>query len=1284
MRFCLMLFLLVSCYNKPQASGHTFWVIPSAEQDCEDRINCNTLEEYYKQNKSIFSTANSAWIFLEGNHFLYKSSLHVNQTENVTFEAYSDNKVAIFRQGNQISIENSANVSFHGLNFKDNSTKPPQQINFKYVKNVTLSNLIIDIPLLIESPFGRYDIHNCAFNEVINVRKCSQCPQTAESDVNITFSDTSFHETGIHLDHSDNNKVKQYDSIVLHLHKCNFIKGSIANINIEVKRSFPRRSFIVMITECTFKSVKSDVTSSSIHMKVPIHRNHMYDTTNTELAKVMIEKCTFLETLNAIQLSYNYEKFDLFLVVPTVTISETQFHLKCNSSELYEYGPILKAHFNQFHDRALANSYDNNFKLPLPILTVKKCKFATITSAKGSVIQIVNFKDYPVKMIDNEIFHVGFTGIEVINSSIWLSGTNYISYSRSIDASGVVGNGLVISFLSLIFLENGTVLVIDQPSGYGIEVPQDYYRGSAQKYIGCIRGELQDENCNGNCFFQLIQMNGKLLNNNEDIFRFTGSIKLKGDNNTLYNGRLHNCKLQSQKRSLTLNSSLSDRVLPFPASRGSLATTSMAYNICLCDMRAPTNTKLWDCGLQSTIRVYPGQYVNLSIILIGDEGNPLSDKEVNITSSKWSQSKIVTVTIKNTCNNVYNEGPYQAKDATTITLQSFVKHTVEVLTRPCPPGFKVEQEIKSNTSKCECNDILHNHGFQCSLNGTRANFRNDRSGYWIGLCNDNKTLICFTDSCPPFYCKKSEFMFNILNQNLQCNHENRRKGFICSECPEGFSSIFGEHQCLDCKGMWYLTILLYACAGLAIVCLLLLFNLTVMHGAINGICLYANIMYLYYTYLEENTVHSTHTEIALSLLRVLNLEFGRRLCLYDGMDEFTKILIRLFFQFYFIIIVTIVVVITYKCKFNFLKRTGNVLKRTVPVLATVMLITYTNITGIVISALRHISVHKVEQEGSLDMWYSQPTLQYFHGRHLALACVSLNVCILYLLPVTIMILCGNKIRRYTNNVTFGLFLDVFHGPYKPGFGFWQGLRLILRLIILVLLVNLPIDIFILVATIVMFVFFSIQLVLRPFIEIRPFSDIDSEEEGRKYSKRLAYIARILVQPLTSDSVYFANFIVFSFLLNIKMGARFNAVIITISIVLAILQLGIITVYHGAVYFPMSKPSRLIQRRAPRQEQGSFGQASNRSREGSTASNQVNFRHSTSSDRQLLASAYIKEENTSFEHEEELSTHNQDRQPVAQQVPCTIEGHVLLDEEVAVENHSQLPNLKEPLLKTSAF
>ena len=103
--------------------------------------------------------------------------------------------------------------------------------------------------------------------------------------------------------------------------------------------------------------------------------------------------------------------------------------------------------------------------------------------------------------------------------------------------------------------------------------------------------------------------------------------------------------------------------------------------------------------------------------------------------------------------------------------------------------------------------------------------------------------------CPKDYClppnKNVEINLNIPNgADVQCAHN--RSGLLCGACSPGLSLSLGSSRCLLCFTHWsevFVAIIISSfLAGLILVTSLLVLNLTVAAGTLNGLIFYANIV----------------------------------------------------------------------------------------------------------------------------------------------------------------------------------------------------------------------------------------------------------------------------------------------------------------------------------------------------------------------------------------------------------------------------------------------------------
>ena len=179
---------------------------------------------------------------------------------------------------------------------------------------------------------------------------------------------------------------------------------------------------------------------------------------------------------------------------------------------------------------------------------------------------------------------------------------------------------------------------------------------------------------------------------------------------------------------------------------------------------------------------------------------------------------------------------------------------------------------------------------------------------------------------------------------------------------------------------------------MALVVLLIVLNLTVSVGTINGLLFTTNIIKLYQSILLGNRMP---VPFFSQIISWLNLDFGIKICLYNGMDRYVKEWLQFVFPVYvWAIIIVIILICRVSSKVS--KLVGS---NAVPVLATLLLLSYTKLLFTIVTVLhkRDIILHCLNSSHQLTVWYEDPTLQYAKGKHLYLFSFALIVLVLFCL-----------------------------------------------------------------------------------------------------------------------------------------------------------------------------------------------------------------------------------------------------------------------------------------------
>ena len=233
------------------------------------------------------------------------------------------------------------------------------------------------------------------------------------------------------------------------------------------------------------------------------------------------------------------------------------------------------------------------------------------------------------------------------------------------------------------------------------------------------------------------------------------------------------------------------------------------------------------------------------------------------------------------------EGP--CKD----TEKSQARVTLNYQCNNCPIGFEIDENIDS--CHCDCDSQLWPHFTNCS-----GYLLVRDSNVWVTYINESEDSSHYQylihPYCPYNYCHDSDAVIKInLSQpngaDAQC--VSNRAGLICGRCARGFSLSFGSSRCVTCPRLWPLItvgiIIGSIIGGITLVALLLILNLTVATGTLNGIILYANIVSS-----NSSTFFPPTVSIFITFfISWLNLEAGLDSCFFEGLDAYWKTLLQL-------------------------------------------------------------------------------------------------------------------------------------------------------------------------------------------------------------------------------------------------------------------------------------------------------------------------------------------------------------------------------------------------------
>ena len=379
----------------------------------------------------------------------------------------------------------------------------------------------------------------------------------------------------------------------------------------------------------------------------------------------------------------------------------------------------------------------------------------------------------------------------------------------------------------------------------------------------------------------------------------------------------------------------------------------------------------------------------------------------------------------------------------------------------CPIGFQLKVSDKTNCV-CECDSKLDKYIKSCDFETSSFTRKgNPWISYVTSSDNSSKGYLIYPH-CPLDYCfpPGSNVLININKPNgsdAQCQH--KRSGLLCGACRSELSLSLGTIRCISCPFYWPALLVLqligYLIAGIVLVTAILMLNLTVAVGTLNGIIFYINVLY------DFIPSFISHSKITFSSIFVswLNLELGFDACFFKGMDAYSKTWVELLFPMYVLFLVIMIILVSEWCdKFSYLIGKRN----PVATLATLVLFSYAKLLNIIIKALSFAIVSYpgpglvLHGPTKTVRWIPDASVEFFRGKHIPLgigATILLFVCVTFTGLLFswqwLAYFDNNKIVKLVKSQKMSHFFETYHAPYTARNRYWTGLLLIIRIILYV-------------------------------------------------------------------------------------------------------------------------------------------------------------------------------------------------------------------------------------------
>jgi len=716
-----------------------------------------------------------------------------------------------------------------------------------------------------------------------------------------------------------------------------------------------------------------------------------------------------------------------------LTVTDTIFDGTCSdSTNINIDATVLPTGYSVTFINVSFQGYSTDLSSPLPTYSQQLSDFSLhdvlsqyLPTKPGVVLSFVPNATF----INCEFFE------STADSALYVGSTTKVFFGGNItfrDNIATNGAGLILDN-SVMYLRPNTHIIFSHNhatyAGGAIYVPPYVFIGST-------------------CFYRFDELNQPKSDQNIQITFENNTALYAGS--ALYGGFVDICVLESSTRGETNN--YFDSIFQVKnTDRDPSAISSDPYRVCICDDNIPQ----CDYVLWYTDK-YPGALFHVQAVVVG--------QKYGIVPS------VVRSTLGNTSAVLgdLQQSQYTGKSCTTLNYTVFSSHEVETITLMteniprrltlnrveinvtllnCPWGFS----LTGFPERCDCIKELRNHHIDTCDITTQTITR--PPPLWIAYYHSGNSSgppvegLLVHDHCPFDYCKPEQLSIHLNNSDKQCAFN--RSGILCGSCKPGLSLALGTSRCLQCSNKYLMLLFAFTAAGLALVFLLTLTNMTVSEGTIGGLIFYANIIHINRAIFFPNEsagIKKIILDTLYTFISWINLDLGIETCFYNGMDMYTKAWLQFLFPIYIWTIAGGMIVSS-----HYSTTAAKLFRRhAVKVLATLFLLSFAKLQRTIITALSFTFL--TYPDGTKTLWLYDSNIEYLHGKHFVLFIAAVLALLFFLIPYTLVLLFIQCLSKFDCRIFFWVkklkpLFDAYTGPYKDRYRFWTGFLLVIRTIL---------------------------------------------------------------------------------------------------------------------------------------------------------------------------------------------------------------------------------------------
>ncbi|XP_064389295.1 uncharacterized protein LOC135337310 isoform X1 [Halichondria panicea] len=552
----------------------------------------------------------------------------------------------------------------------------------------------------------------------------------------------------------------------------------------------------------------------------------------------------------------------------------------------------------------------------------------------------------------------------------------------------------------------------------------------------CKEGATETETIFADCFIQTIKLHAHESFSDQNYFNtFMTKNTVTQSGADIYGGLLDRCTA-SQNAEYHISSNGLDYIQnTVNSSIEPLSISSRPIQVILC------NYSQYDY-----VSTKKGHTFTISVMAVDQVGNPMNATIRSSVVSESGRDRLKEGQAKHEIGNQCTELEYNvfSQDSSAqvelyaegpcINLgisKQLINISFELCT--CPIGLKpIQSDIEC---KCDCDpNLLQYQVTNCSEeNGTIKLESNNN--IWIEVINTTNGSRYVVSNCTFDYCVQKSVNISLSNPDEQCAYN--RSGVLCGECEPGLSLVLATSRCERCSDNYLLLLIPFALAGILLVALILVLNITIATGNIHGLIFYTNIVAA-----NKAIFFPSLNNFLTVFISWVNLDLGIETCFYNGMNSQGKVLLQLVFPAYLFLLMFFIIIIS-KYFDSFAKLLSN--RNPVAALGTLVLLSYSKLLRFVIAALQHRVLDY--PDGTSDIvWVYDGNVQYFVRDHLPRFVAAAIILIAGGL-FTVLLFFGqwfprcSKVMIWTKNTKYIGFMDAYHAPFTPKHRYWVGLLL---------------------------------------------------------------------------------------------------------------------------------------------------------------------------------------------------------------------------------------------------